>query len=633
MAASAQTPPPGNGNNAPDSDKLETLHTSITVVEKISADTPAPVTVLDRDSILEVPGVNLDDRLRNVPGFSLFRRNSSLVAHPTTQGVSLRGIGSSGASRTLVLWDGVPVNDPFGGWLYWTRFEPEELERVEVSRGASTSVFGDRALGGAIHLFSRPIQHNILRGRYEAGNLNTHDVSAGYSTMFSSQLGLSVNGRGFTTDGYYIVPENLRGSVDRRAGVRFATGNVRLDYMGTRQRVFFKSDVLAEERENGTALQTNSTGLGMVSGHYQGEYGRSIVSVLGFRVQEGFHSTFSTVIAGRNTENLAFTQAVPSNGTGGAGLWNYHGNNFNLLGGADFLRVEGTSTDYLRPSGTRVGGGSQFQRGVFAQADGTWKSLKLFGGLREHFTGNTSFFSPSAGFVAGRGIARVRGSVYRGFRAPTLNELYRVFRQGNAQTNANPDLRPETVFGSEFGFDLAGERTHVGVTFFRNSIEDLVTNVTIPSTPPLILRQRQNAASALGRGAEFTAMRRFFDFTGEVSYLFVDSRYGTGQRVPQVARHQGSAELRYQRRGTLVTLGARSFSYAFDDDLNTLAFRLGGFATMQLVARQQITPRLSALAAFENLLDRQYVTARTPTPNLGAPRLFRIGLRWEGRVR
>ena len=70
------------------------------------------------------PGVSLDDRLRDIPGFSLLRRSSSLVAHPTTQGVSLRGIGSSGASRTLVLWDGIPVNDPFGGWVYWTRLLP-----------------------------------------------------------------------------------------------------------------------------------------------------------------------------------------------------------------------------------------------------------------------------------------------------------------------------------------------------------------------------------------------------------------------------------------------------------------------------------------------------------------------------
>ena len=113
------------------------------------------MTTLDSTALQQSPGTNLDDRLRDVPGFSLFRRSSSLAANPTTQGISLRGIGSSGASRTLVLWDGIPANDPFGGWVYWTQFVPDEIARAEISRGAATSIFGDRAMSGAIGIFSR----------------------------------------------------------------------------------------------------------------------------------------------------------------------------------------------------------------------------------------------------------------------------------------------------------------------------------------------------------------------------------------------------------------------------------------------------------------------------------------------
>src|ERR1700719_2967877 len=81
------------------------LRTTVTVNATISTETPSSITVLDQETLQETPGINLDDRLRQVPGFSLFRRSSSIVANPTTQGVSLRGIGSSGASRTLVLSD------------------------------------------------------------------------------------------------------------------------------------------------------------------------------------------------------------------------------------------------------------------------------------------------------------------------------------------------------------------------------------------------------------------------------------------------------------------------------------------------------------------------------------------------
>src|SRR5439155_14330326 len=175
-----QTPPQDKNGT----DKIEPVHTSITVVENIAAETPAQVSVLDSKQIRQTPGANLDDRLREVPGFSLFRRSSSLVANPTTQGISLRGIGSSGASRTLVLWDGIPANDPFGGWVYWTQLIPDEIERVEISRGAATSIFGDRAMTGAIGLFSREPEKLHLLGDYQFGNRNSHDVSVGFSDLW-----------------------------------------------------------------------------------------------------------------------------------------------------------------------------------------------------------------------------------------------------------------------------------------------------------------------------------------------------------------------------------------------------------------------------------------------------------------
>ncbi|MGH9658035.1 MAG: TonB-dependent receptor, partial [Bryobacteraceae bacterium] len=312
---------------------LEPVRTSITVTEKLVAESPAAVSVLGAPQIRQIPGVNLDDRLRSVPGFSLFRRSSSTVAHPTTQGISLRGIGSSGASRTLVMWDGIPVNDPFGGWVYWTRFTPEEIERIEISRGASTSVFGDRALGGAIALFSREPERGRLTGRYEGGNRNTHDASVGYSHGWS-RWALSGLGRAATTDGYYIVPASRRGSVDRHAAVRFVTGETRVDYLGAGQRVFLKADVLAEDRKNGTVLQNNSTGLGTVAMHYTGERGVQNYSLRGYHTREEFRSAFTAIAANRNTETLSYRQQVPAEAVGAAGIWGRRQPRWNLLAGA-----------------------------------------------------------------------------------------------------------------------------------------------------------------------------------------------------------------------------------------------------------------------------------------------------------
>ena len=204
------------------------LKTSITVTEHISADAPAAVTTLAPTQLALSPGVNLDDRLRLLPGFSLFRRSSSLVANPGTQGVSLRGLGSTGASRTLVLWDGIPLNDPFGGWVYWTRVAPEDLGVVEVSRGASTSVFGNLAMGGVISLTSRPESPTRADLAFEGGAEGTTEARGSVASTWG-RFGASLQLRALGTDGYFIVPEYLRGAADRRANLRFISGATRLD--------------------------------------------------------------------------------------------------------------------------------------------------------------------------------------------------------------------------------------------------------------------------------------------------------------------------------------------------------------------------------------------------------------------
>lgn len=562
LAAQTLSPPQQDPRNP------EPLKTSITVVEKISAETPANVTVLDQTTLQQSPGTNLDDRLREVPGFSLFRRSSSLVAHPTTQGISLRGIGSSGASRTLVFWDGIPANDPFGGWVYWTQFVPDEIGRAEISRGAATSIFGDRAMSGAIGLFSRQPEKLHVLANYQFGNLDTHSLSAGFSHAWS-RLAISGAARAFTTDGYYIVPAPIRGAADRPANVRFVTADVRIDRYTSIGNLFFKTSVLAEERQNGTVLAHNSTGLGTVSMRYVREFTTDSLSLLAFHTREGFHSTFSSVTPDRNTDRLSYTQTVPSQAVGGAALWQRHARNWNLLGGADVYRVQGVATDHLVPTGLRVGGGTQLQHGIYGQADATFGPLRLFAGLRHSFAGQGSqFLSPNGGLVIGNKRWRARGSVYRSFRAPTLNELYREFKAGNTTTQANPALLPETLWGAEAGFDFTGETATFRVTAYRNALRGLITNVTLSSTPGAIVRQRANAAAALSRGVEAEFRQRLRNFTGEVKYLYVESRYVTGFRVAQIPKHQGTAQLTYQREGTLASFGLRSYTYQFDDDLN-----------------------------------------------------------------
>src|SRR5436190_7788908 len=133
----------------------DAITVTATRTETRVADTPSSVVVLSKETIANSAAATTDDALRQVAGFTLFRRAGSRVANPTAQGVTLRGIGASGASRALVLDDGVPLNDPFGGWVYWSRVPRQAIERVEVVRGGASDLYGSGAMGGVVQFIRR----------------------------------------------------------------------------------------------------------------------------------------------------------------------------------------------------------------------------------------------------------------------------------------------------------------------------------------------------------------------------------------------------------------------------------------------------------------------------------------------
>ena len=612
-------PPPQPANDL----EVEPLKTSITVHGKVESPAAAYISALTEDSIQSRPGVNIDDRLRDVPGFTLFRRSSSLVSHPTTQGISLRGIGSSAAGRTLVLFDGLPANDPFGGWVYWSRFNPDTIDKVEVSRGASTSVYGDRAMGGAVSLFTPTPDRRHFQGAFETGDAGIADARGGYSDLFGA-WGLSGQVRGFRSDGYFVVPEEFRGPVDTKADVDFVVTDFRLDHFRDRDRFNLRANILAEQRQNATTLRENSSSLGTVGGRYE----REGLSIGAYHSRGALRSTFSFVNGARDFERLTLLQRVTSEDTGGSIVWSLPRQDWNLIVGADAHRASGVSRDTVVATGfQRTPGGRLWQQGLFAQSDVAIGSrTRLYGGLRHDFTdrGN-NFWSPRGGIAISDGPRRWRASGYRSFRSPTLNEFFRQFRVGNITTFGNPDLRPEILVGVEAGMDWRHRTMLFRTTLFRHAIDDLIGNATIQTDP--ILRERRNFVAATSRGVELEAQKSFGRIRVEAAYLYVDSQLDSNVRMPQVPRHQGSFQFLYFTGKTLFTAGVRSYDKQFEDDLNR--FLLPGFASVQVLVKRRLVRSLSALVAVENLLDRSFLVGFTPTPTTGAPRLLRVGLKWE----
>lgn len=653
----------------------EQIVVSATRTEMKLSDVPGSAVLLNPQDVQANPGLALDDMVRQVPGFTLFRRSSSRVANPTSQGVSLRGLGASGPSRALVLEDGVPIVDPFGGWVYWDRIPRAELASVEVFRGGASNLYGSDALGGVIQFVTRTPTRTAASVDLSYGNENTPDLSAWAGTVVS-RWDFSAGVDMARTDGYILVPSFQRGTVDTAANSRHATVDGSLGYkIGDDGRAFLRGTFFDEGRNNGTPLTTNSTGTGFgVAGVNTGIGAHDWLSARVFGLVQGYDQTFSSVTTpNRSVEKLTDVQHVPSQQLGTAVQWNHTWWHQTLIAGVDAQEVMGASDEQLFSSTTgnhfanNIAGGRQGTTGIFGQdivQAGNWT---VIAGLRwDRWTNtngsnlrislpsgavtdtpyadrNANAFSPKLSILRKiNSNVSISLSGYRSFRAPTLNELYRSFRQGNTLTNANAFLGPERASGAEAGAreTAASGRMEVRETVFWADVVDPVSNVTISLTPTLTTRQRQNLGRTRSIGTEFDGSYRlagYFQITGGYQYahaVVVDSTPSLiGLNIPEVPRHQASVELRYWNPSKLMaSVQGRYSSAQFDDDRNTL--RLGGFYVMELYAGREFRHGVTGYVAAENLLNRRYVVTLTGSPpsplqNLGPPILARVGIKFD----
>ncbi len=641
-----------------------------TRVETRTDETASSVVIVDGSKLNTTGAVTLDDALRQVPGFSLFRRSGSRTANPTSQGVSLRGIGASGASRALVLSDGVPLNDPFGGWVYWDRVPRESISTVEVVQGGASHLYGSTALAGLIDVSTKSPTSNHVSLSASYGNEFTPNGSlfmSGTHDGWSGSLATEI----FRTDGYILVPETQRGLVDTAAASRDAVLNLRVERKLTEAaRLFGTASFFGESRKNGTPLQTNRTHLRQFV--FGGEFASPTAGVFVGRVWGGtqvYDQNFSAISADRNSEQLTRVQRVPAQVFALSGQWSRDiGGSQRFVAGVDTREVRGASDELAfvngRATSTIGAGGRERTTGayfedliragnrVFVNLAGRfdhWNNFDAFSATRSVAAGSptitNAFADRSEQALSGQASFVYKFSeqlsavfaAYRSFRAPTLNELYRSFRVGNVLTLANENLRAEKLNGVEGGLRWSSweNRLEVQSNVFWNEINQPVANITLQTTPALITRQRQNLGQTRARGIEVHSEIKF-DNSWDVSagYLLADStvvsfpvnRQLEGLSVPQVPKHQFTFQLRYLNP-SLVTVGVqgRAASTQFDDDQNL--FPLAPYFTLDTYVSRQVHRKLELFCAIENLLNQRYEVGKTPVTTLGPPFLFRAGFK------
>lgn len=623
-------------------------------------DVAASVSVLPADAVRTNAARTTDDLLKEMVSVDL-PRSSSTVSHPTAQSVSIRG---TGGNRSLVLLDGVPLNDAFGGWIRWNQAPPSLIERVEVVRGGGSSLFGTYAMGGVIQLFRRRPQESGLRLQATGGERGVRHFS-GHGSYAADDWSFLLSGDVGLGGGYVELTDESRGPVDEKADSERRNFTFRAEHTPEPDRRFyFDASIFDEDRDNGTPLQTNSRIIGSYAlGAELGdpETGRLQANLFGS--VQGFDNTNSRTFDGRSRETLQKEQEVPVHDVGGSLQWGRAMGPFPVVSlGADIRFIDGENQEVVfDPEGAVeeafTSGGKQILGGAFAQAvfapterwqlEGglrvdTWSNFdaaKRFssGGTDEGFPSRTDAeVSPRVGirFSATEQVT-LRGAAYRTFRAPNLNELYRGFFTSNLSFEPNPELGSETLVGGEAGFDWTPDpRLRISGTGFWNEIEDQIEFVFQGREDGIGILQRENLGETRIRGAEAEVSFRPLSFlTLSGNYSFFDSEIQeatseevVGNDVPDVPRHRATVRASYEHDlfGQLTAV-LRFQGEEYEDDQN--ADPIDSFTVMDLNYRVPLRSGATLLISVENVWDEDVVTtSRNEITRLGLPRTVRVGL-------
>jgi len=641
------------------------------------------VDIFTADDLKDSPELTADETLRSVPSFSLFRRNDSLTANPTSQGVSLRGLGPSGASRSLVLLDGLPLNDPFGGWITWSELPRDGLDRVEIIPGGGASAWGDDTLGGVIQLFTAP---PAAGGSLSAwiGDFSTRGAEVRESVPLAGGF-LELSGQDFATDGTLLIAPAERGPIDIPAASQhhWASGKL-TEPVGSDLTVTLSGRVFNEYRNNGTPYEYNTTRTQeaalQIESHAKGMFNWSASA---FAQDENFTSTYSSVNATRTAETPASIQFdVPASAFGAEwnGTWT-EASGARTTAGVDEHAVRGeTREDFQYTAGAytrqRYAGGEQSFDGLFAlreqplgdqfhlsigarldrwdQWDGHRLETQLGSGaiLRDDQDPQRAGynFSPSLGLVwQAVPDLRIRASGQQAFRAPTLNELYRPYRQGTNDIEANPALVNETDLSGELGADYHHGIFSGSVAAFIDELHHAVANVTLtqgPSTTAVFGTltagttglQRLNLDRTQVEGVETSARLEFSSaLQAEAAAIFNDARVESAVVAPQLVGKQlaevpkigASLSATWRPIARLrLTPRVRYIGRQFDDDLNQLP--LASAVVTDIGARYQVSVHLELFLDVQNLTDETVETSHSSTGVFGqdTPRLAFGGLRF-----
>jgi len=461
--------------------------------------------------------LDISEAIAQYPAYAAFRKTSTRAAHPTTQGVRLRNLGANSTSRSIVTLDGVPQNDPFGGWIYWQRYQSTSLSHIQIRPSSSSEAWGNYGTGGHISLRSISPIDSRIHTKVTGGTDGTVNASISADTRLSNNATFNLSALTAETDGFYTLRSDQRGSVDQKANSEATAFQGLLSIEANENTLFtVRAASFEEDRNNGTPLAfngTEATDFAFTALH-RFDDDESGLNFVAYVQDRDFHNQFTAVADDRNSERPALDQFdMPAEAEGASlSFFKRFAETHNWSIGADVRFIEGEVNERFRNLGSgftrlRNAGGEQTIKGLFSTAEISASSDTLLvltvradevensEGMRREWNTETdtqirdddvppsseSFFSNN--FTLYHDFSdNLRGMVRQtsGFRAPTLNELYRPFRVKNDIIESNQNLQTEQHLGFEAGLRFSPEDSwSLSANAFRYELDDMIANVVL----------------------------------------------------------------------------------------------------------------------------------------------------------
>lgn len=652
----------------------DTVVITATRTERQLGDVPASVSVIGAESIAETPGLALDDILRRSPSVDL-PSAASYQVHPTANSVSMRGLGGI---RALVLLDGVPINDPFFGYMQWSRVPLELVDQVEVVRGGGATLWGNYAMGGVVNVRTRQPTENQLVLQGGGGSYGTYRAHAFGSYVPSDDARFALSAGRAHTDGFMQIGPDVRGTVN--VPTSYTSNNAALrtgyDFSST-----LKATARVDYFDNDQSLQTRLSHNSQRTWNYSGTLDQSVGSDGAVALTLfGSHSDFETENTGgfdgvpeNDAEFVQNVHHTPVQDVGTSLVWSQSASmgwlrSYSL--GVDFHRISGKDVASIYDETgalvrTDLGRGKQRFWGGFVQASiRPVDPLEILASVRYQSFENLDAFDGTPGGLGAApdssetsvdprisaryaltSVFALRGAYYTAFRAPNLDNLYRAFSVPFGIFYANPELVPETLTGGEIGFDIETAHVRLQATAYDNTIEHLITsrNLEFSELPDGFFfgSRNINAGRARSRGVELETQWKIAEgFDARFSYTHADSKITSNDLDPAsvdkqiggVPRNRACIAFSYQGpRGLRVTPQLRWVQASFADNAHTLP--VDAQHLVDLAASYPITAAVQGFVQIENLFNSHYVADNSGfnPPLRGTPFSAFVGFRAELR--